>query len=184
MFCYDATTGDLLWTYGNGGEGNSTAAGYNLAYGHYPTQIYAIGNGVVYTLTYEHTVNTPIYKGAKARAIDANDGTELWTTTCYGSAGSYAIADGYSNFMNGYDNQIYVVGKGPSETTVSIKNDVVALGRSVMITGSVIDIAAALSKMNKQHVSPMEFQLHLINAWMNGWNMFINRIFPQKTCRR
>jgi len=149
MFCYDSTTGDLLWTYGNGGEGNSTSCGYELAYGHYPTNIYAIGNGIIYTLVYEHTVNTPIYKGASARAINATDGTEIWTLSNYGSSSSYAIADGYSNFFNGYDNRIYVVGKGPSATTVSIKNDVVTLGSSIMVTGTVMDTAAG-TKQNEQ----------------------------------
>ncbi|MFZ7138430.1 MAG: PQQ-binding-like beta-propeller repeat protein [archaeon] len=142
MFCYDISTGDLLWTYGNGGEGNSTSCGYELAYGHHPTNIYAIGDEVIYTLVYEHTVNTPIYKGAKARAIDAITGEELWTLSNYGSSDSYAIADGYSNFMNGHDNQIYVVGKGPSKTAVSIPNNVVKLGSSVLVTGTVIDISA------------------------------------------
>ena len=148
-YCYNATTGDLLWTHGNGGEGNSTSGGYQLAYGSYPTGIYAIGNGIIYTIVIEHTVNTPIYKGARTRAIDAFDGTEIWTLSDYESAWSYAIADGYSTFMNGYDNQVYVVGKGPSATTVSIKNDVVPLGSSVMITGTVIDTAAG-TKQNEQ----------------------------------
>jgi outer membrane protein assembly factor BamB len=149
MFCYNATTGDLLWTYGNGGEGNSTSSGYYNAYGHYPMQIYAIGNGVIYTLVYEHTVTTPIYKGPRTRAIDAFDGTEIWTLSDYGSTSAYAIADGYSTFMNGHDNQVYVVGRGPSTTTVSINNDVVNLGSSVMITGTVIDTAAG-TKQDEQ----------------------------------
>ena len=32
---------------------------------------------------------------------------------------SYAMADGYNTWFNGYDDQIYVVGRGPSDTTVS-----------------------------------------------------------------
>ena len=81
VYCYDALTGDLLWTYGNGGEGNSTSAGYQLAYGVYPTMIEAIGNGVIYTSVIEHTVNTPIYKGARTRAVNATDGTEVYPLT-------------------------------------------------------------------------------------------------------
>ena len=42
--------------------------------GHYPITIYAIGNDVVYTTVTEHTVNTPIYKGAMNLAINATDG--------------------------------------------------------------------------------------------------------------
>ena len=32
---------------------------------------------------------------------------------------SYAIADGFATFLNGYDNQIYSVGRGSSATTVT-----------------------------------------------------------------
>ena len=83
VYCYDMANGDLLWTYGNGGAGNSTNAGFNTAYGTYPTFIYAIGNGVVYTITNEHTIETPIYKGALARAVNATTGAEIWTLSDY-----------------------------------------------------------------------------------------------------
>ncbi|MBT0159578.1 PQQ-binding-like beta-propeller repeat protein [Candidatus Bathyarchaeota archaeon A05DMB-2] len=146
LYCYDTATGDLLWTYGNGGvPGNDTSSGFYLAYGHYPAFIGAIGNGIVYTFTAEHTVNTPIYKGAKTRAINATDGTEIWTLSAYtGSffAISYAIADGFNTFFNGYDNRIYVVGRGPSATTVSAPDTAVAFGTPVVIKGTVMDISA------------------------------------------
>jgi outer membrane protein assembly factor BamB len=142
VYCYNATTGDLLWTYGNGGEGNSTSSGYQLAYGAYPTMIEAIGNGVIYTSVIEHTVNTPIYKGARTRAINATDGTEVYTLSNFGSSWTQAIADGYTTFMNGYDNQIYTVGKGPSATTVSAGPEVSVEGDKVLVKGTVIDISA------------------------------------------
>ncbi len=37
----------------------------------------------------------------------------------FGPLETGAIADGYSVSLNGYDNQIYSVGRGPSATTVS-----------------------------------------------------------------
>ena len=116
VYCYNDKTGALLWTYGNGGEGNSTNAGLNYPYGVYPTQLQAIGNGIVYTVTSAHTWTTPIYKGAEARAINATTGQEIWTisgvTAEFGQM-SYAAADGYNTWFNGYDNSIYVVGRGP-----------------------------------------------------------------------
>jgi hypothetical protein len=146
MYCYNATTGDLLWTYGNGGEGNSTSAGAQMAYGRYPTMIEAIGNGIIYTSVIEHTVTTPIYKGARTRAINATDGTEVYTLSNYGSSWTQAIADGYTTFMNGYDNQIYVVGRGPSATTVSASPKVSVNGDSVLVEGMVIDTAAGTTQ--------------------------------------
>ena len=113
LFCYNDATGNLLWTYGNGGEGNSTAGGFNIVYGNYPTCIAAVGNGVIYTVTDEHTVTDPIYKGAMTEAINATNGQEIWSLPAFTgqtlSPASYAIADGYSVFLNEYDSQLYSV---------------------------------------------------------------------------
>ena len=72
-----------MWTFGNGGEGNSTNSGVETPFGNYPTFVDAIGNGVVYTITTEHTEETPIFKGAIARAINATTGQEIWTFSDY-----------------------------------------------------------------------------------------------------
>lgn len=144
IYCYDLTNGNLLWTYGNGGEGNSTSSGVTYP-GPYPTSIYAVGNGVVYTITTQHQVETPIYKGALTRGINATDGTEIWTLSAYTSTGftsACAIADGFATFFNGYDNQIYVAGRGPSATTVSAPDTAVSFGTPIVIKGSVMDVAA------------------------------------------
>jgi hypothetical protein len=152
LYCYDDKTGELLWTYGNGGEGNSTNSGFNWPYGNIPTQIQAIGNGVVYTVTSEHTWVSPIYKGGLARAINATDGSEIWTisgvTMEFGEM-SYAMADGYNTWFNGYDNSIYVVGRGPSAITVSAPHAGLAFGQSVVISGTVMDISAG-TKQDQQ----------------------------------
>jgi hypothetical protein len=145
IYCYDAKNGNLLWTYGNGGEGNSTTSGYYGGYGIYPTMIMAIGNDVIYTVTTEHTVSTPIYKGALTRAINATDGTEIWTLSSFTASfhsASFAIADGFSTWWNGLDNQIYVTGRGPSRTTVNAPLASVTQGNSLVISGTVTDIAA------------------------------------------
>ena len=152
LYCYDLTNGNLLWTYGNDGQGNTTKAGFNVPYGDYPTFINAVGNGILYLVTSEHTVETPIYKGALQRAVNATDGTEIWTIsgdTNEFRAMSYAIADGYATWFNGYDNQIYSVGRGPSATTVSAPSAGFGLGGSLVISGKVTDISAGI-KQNDQ----------------------------------
>ena len=145
IYCNDLKTGNLLWTYGNGGSGNSTNSGFQVP-GPYPINIYAIGNGIVYTMTSEHTVQTPIYKGALARAINATDGTEIWTLSNDNNHASAAIADGYANFFNGYDNQIYTVGRGPSATTVTAPDTGLSFGTPVVIKGSVTDISSGTTQ--------------------------------------
>jgi hypothetical protein len=152
-FCYDASNGDLLWTYGNGGEGNSTNAGFYTGTPYYTLYIDAIANGVIYLETTEHTVQTPIYKGALKRAINATDGTEIWTLSGWTSGGggfpSYAVADGFATWFNGYDGRIYSVGKGPSATTVATSPKVSVHGSSVIVEGSVMDISAG-TKQDEQ----------------------------------
>jgi hypothetical protein len=145
LYCYNLTNGNIEWTYGNGGSGNSTNSGFNTSYGDYPTFINAVGNGVIYLVTTEHTITDPIYKGALARAVNATNGAEIWTLSDYTgefTGESYAIADGQSVFFNGYDDQVYSVGQGPSATTVTAPSAALSFGQPVVIKGTVMDISA------------------------------------------
>ena len=57
-----------------------------------------------------------------------------------GNARNYfSISDAYLVALNGYDGQIYCIGKGPSATTVSAPQLNPPLGSSVTITGTVTD---------------------------------------------
>jgi hypothetical protein len=143
VFCYDIETGDVLWTFGNGGEGNSTDSGFQVP-GPYPTFIWAVTDEMVYTMTTEHTIQTPIYKGAMVRGINATDGTLVWALSDYNGGGSdsNAMADGYATFFNGYDDRVYVVGRGSSATTVSAGPKVSVHGDKVIVEGMVTDTSA------------------------------------------
>ena len=52
-------------------------------------------------------------------------------------------------FLNGYDEQVYVIGKGPSQTSVQIQNNVGSTGSPVLVQGSVNDISAG-TQQNEQ----------------------------------
>ncbi|MCW4003766.1 MAG: PQQ-binding-like beta-propeller repeat protein [Candidatus Bathyarchaeota archaeon] len=145
LYCYDVLDGKLLWTYGNGGEGNSTSSGLITAWGHYPIFIPAIADGKVYLATTEHSPDSPYYKGALVRCVNATDGTEIFTGEGWGTgmdANYDIVADGYYVYFNGYDSKMYCLGKGPSKTSIRIQNNVITEGNSVLIEGSVLDIAA------------------------------------------
>ena len=153
IYCYDTITGNRLFTYGNGGvPGNDTNSGFQVP-GNYPTFINAIGNDVVYTVTSEHTVETPVFKGALTRAINATTGAEIWTLSSYVTeftTTSFAAADGYATWFNSYDNSIYTVGRGPTQTKVTAPASGVPLGGgSIVISGTVTDISAG-TKQNQQ----------------------------------
>jgi hypothetical protein len=180
LYCYDLTNGHLLWTYGNGGAGNSTDSGFQTP-GNYPGFIQAVGNGVIYIVTTEHSVETPIYKGAFTRAINATDGTQIWTLSDYtGEFGaiSYAIADGYTNFFNGYDNQIYTLGRGPSATTVSAPDVAASFGTPIVIKGSVTDISAG-TKQNEQAARFPNGVPAVSDASMTDWMGYLYQQKPR-----
>ena len=181
LYCYDLRTGNLEWTYGNDGEGNSTNSGFNCYYGNYPTFINAIANGVVYLVTTEHTVETPIYKGAKVRAVNATDGTEIWTLSDYTgefAAISFAIADGFATYFNGYDNQVYSIGRGPSQTTVEAPDISVSLGTYAVIKGSVMDISAG-TKQNEQAARFPKGVPAISDASMEDWMGYVYQQKPR-----
>ncbi len=146
LYCYDIKNGNLLWTYGNGGPGNSTYAGLGTSYGHYPIFVDVIADGKVYLGTTEHSPDSPWFKDVRYRCIDAYTGEELWTLMGWGT-GMYVgqndiIADGFFVFLNCYDMQIYCVGKGPSAITVEAPMQATTLGGSIVIRGTITDIAA------------------------------------------
>jgi hypothetical protein len=186
LYCYDLKNGNLLWTYGNGGAGNSTNAGFYAAYGDYPTFINAVGgssldNGKIYLVTTEHTITDPIYKGALTRCVNASNGAEIWTLSAYtGEFGamSYAIADGFATFFNGYDNQIYSVGRGPSTTTVQAPMTPITAGTSAIIQGTVMDISAG-TKQNQQAADFPNGVPCVSDASMGDW---MGYVYQQKPC--
>jgi hypothetical protein len=178
LYCYDLTNGNLLWTYGNGGAGNSTNGGLQLPR-NYPTIIYAIGNGIVYTVTSEHTFETPIYKGALTRAINATTGQEIWTlSAATGSPSSTAMADGYNNFFNGYDDQIYTVGQGPSATTIQAPLTGITEGNYVTVQGNVMDISAGTKQTEQAADFPNGVPV-ASDASMTAW---MGYVYQQQPC--
>jgi hypothetical protein len=182
LHCYDMATGETLWTYGNGGAGNTTNSGFEVP-GPYPTFIQAIGEGVVYLVTTEHTFETPIYKGALARAVNATDGTELWTlaaATGEFTGISYAIADGFSTFFNSYDQQIYSLGRGPSQTTVEAGPKTSVIGNTVVIDGTVTDVSAGTNQ-NEQAARFPHGVPASSDASMGEWMAYVYEQQPKPT---
>ncbi|MGO8805661.1 MAG: PQQ-binding-like beta-propeller repeat protein [Candidatus Bathyarchaeia archaeon] len=180
VYCYDTKTGNIVWTYGNGGSGNSTNSGLETPFAHYPTFVNAIGNDVVYLVTTEHTPETPLFKGGLARAVNATTGKELWTISSYTGefqVFSYAAADGYNTWFNGYDNQIYVVGRGPSRTTVTAPNNGLASGQTVVIRGTVTDLSAGTTQ-NEQAANFPNGVPVCSDASMQAWMGYVYQQQP------
>jgi hypothetical protein len=150
LYCYNLTTGNLVFTYGNGGAGNSSYSGFATPYGRYTLGIGTAADGKLYLFSSEHSPTSPYWKGAKIRCVDAYNGTELWTLYGYAGVGSnngMAVADGYLVYLNAYDMQLYCIGKGPSATSVTASPKVSVHGDSVLIEGTVTDQCAGAKEI-------------------------------------
>ena len=75
---YNMTTGQQAW--------NFTAAnvGGESPYGNYPINIFAICDDKIYTLTGEHSITQPLYRGPNIRCISAADGSRDLVTFRHG----------------------------------------------------------------------------------------------------
>jgi outer membrane protein assembly factor BamB len=178
LYCFDDKTGDLLWTYGNGGPGNSTSAGLETPYGTYPIFIDVIADGKVFLATTEHSISSN-YKDAQIRAINASDGTEVWTLMGWGTGmdATYdRVADGFFVYLNTYDMQIYTVGKGPSQVTVSAPDLAATMGTPVIIKGTITDIAAG----TKQAEQSARFPNGVPVVSDESMNKFMEYVYMQK----
>ena len=135
VYCYDATTGALKWYWTSGN------AGIDTPYGTWPLGTwwshYILADDKIYVRA-GHDYTPPVFKGAKLYCINASTGNLIWSSLSFDIGSSPAVADGYMVWFNGYDNQIYSYGKGPSAITV----DVQPFGAAMVIRGSVIDKSA------------------------------------------
>ena len=183
LYAYDIKTGDLVWTYGNGGSGNSTLSGFETPYGRYPTFISVIADGKVYLDTTEHSPNSPLYKDAQFRSINATDGTEIFKVLDYGNqmyGGQAAVADGYLTTLNSYDAQIYCYGKGPSALAVTAPDLAAISGQAVVIRGTVTDVAAGTQQTEQKGRFPNGVPA-VSDASMSQWMEYVYMQKPRPT---
>ena len=110
-------------------------------------------------------------------------GAEIWTISGYTgefSAMSYAMADGYNTWFNGYDNQIYVVGRGPSSLTVTAPNNAVDSGSPVVIRGTVMDVSAGTTQTQQAGQFPNGVPVSS-DASMKDWMGYVYQQKPIPT---
>ena len=137
VYAYDAQTGDLVWSW------NAGPAGVDTPYGVWPLGVfggYVLADGKLY-VTAGHDYTPPVFKGAKQYCLNATTGDLIWSSLCFSINSGPAAADGVLVKFNGYDNQIYGYGKGPSATTVTASPKISVEGDSVLVEGMVTDIS-------------------------------------------
>jgi outer membrane protein assembly factor BamB len=143
IWAYDIKTGNMLWyTNTNTLQG---PAGTATPYGIWPIWSFnnpgAIADGVLF-LAEGHEYSPPMFNGARQLAINTTNGQPVWSIKGFDVNGGTAVADGITVVHNGYDNQLYAYGMGPSKTTVTAPASGVTTAAPVTISGSVTDISA------------------------------------------
>ena len=76
-----------------------------------------VADGKIYLQTGD-THGDPLFRGAQLYCVNATSGTEIWSINSF-YEGVMPVSDGILMALNGYDNQIYAYGMGPSKTTVT-----------------------------------------------------------------
>jgi hypothetical protein len=96
----------------------------------------------------------------------------VWELPIWGTSwgGAPIIGDSIVACFNSYDDRIYAIGKGPSATTVSVQNDVIVHGSSVLIKGTVTDESAGAKG------TPA-----IADESMSEWMKYIYMQFPRPT---
>jgi len=139
VLAYNWETGKISWWYDY--KANYP---YETPYGdNYPwfTGTTTIADGIIYTYNTEHSPSEPIMRGEKLHAINATNGKGIWNIT--GSLAPAGVADGYLTAGNSYDGYMYVFGKGPSATTITVPSLAITSGTSAIISGTVLDQSPA-----------------------------------------
>jgi len=182
VIAYNVTTGVKEWVY------TASNVGFESPYGNYPINFVGIADGKIYTLTGEHSITQPMWRGPNLRCINASNGEEVWSLLNFGANGGASLggtyvwlAEGKVVGINFLDNQIYCIGKGNSATSVTASPKVSVHGTSLMIEGTVTD-QTSTGRRNTNDL--VDFTLkgtpaisdEDMSAWMEY--MFMQQEFP------
>jgi hypothetical protein len=175
--CYDAKTGELLWTY----IAEDPYTEFTIGNDWWVQQLF-ITDGKVYLGHVEHSPNQPLPRGAPFICIDIETGDVVWKMdggfrqTCWG--GKAMIGDSIIVFMDTYDQRIYAVGKGPSQTDVTASPKVSVEGSSVLIEGTVTDISPGTQEYAITARFPKGVPV-VSDANMSDWMKYVHMQFER-----
>jgi hypothetical protein len=143
VYAFNWTTGAIAWHFRYQAPAFETP--YTMVNG---TSEYSftgtplIADGKLYIDNNEHTPSAPYTRGWSSYCVNMTDGSLIYKLNEPMVAGG--MADGYTTYSDGYDGFMYVVGKGPSQTTISGPQTAINAGQSVILTGTVTDLTPSL----------------------------------------
>jgi len=177
VYAYNVADGKTDWAYNMTDAYNEPVTGNNW-WGWVPV----IADGKVYVGTLEHSAENPIPRGGPFICLNATTGAEIWRVngmyrqTRWG--GNAIMGDSIIATMDTYDQKIYAVGKGPSETTVTASPKVSVLGNTVQIEGMVTDISPGTSSDSLALRFPNGVPA-VSDASMSNWMLYVYKQFSR-----
>ena len=181
VYCYNAASGNLVWNY----TVNEPFGGSEVLWSNnWPSSIQFIADGKIYIANSEHSANQPLPRGGPFLALDAENGDVVFRID--GAfrqprwAGQAGMADGIIALFNTYDNQIYGIGKGPTQTTVTASPKVLEFGDSILIEGTINDISAGTQSDNIAPRFPNGVAA-VSDESMNYWMLYVYMQFQRPT---
>jgi hypothetical protein len=179
LYAYDLKTGDTVWTYNMTDAYGEPVTGQN-----WWGWITLIADGKIYLGTLEHSAENPLPRGAPQICVNASNGAEIWRVngmfrdTRWGGNG--IIGDSIIATMDTYDQRVYAIGKGPSQTTVSVGPKVTTQGGSIIIEGTVMDNSPGL-KTNAMNLRFPNGVAAVSDASQSQWMLYVYKQFEQPT---
>lgn len=175
LYAYDLSRGKTAWTY------NMTDAyGEPITGNNWWGWIALIADGKVYVGTLEHSAENPLPRGGPYIAVNATDGSEVWRVngmfrlTRWG--GNSVIGDSIIATMDTYDQRIYAIGKGPTQTTLVSPTTSVEFGKSIIIQGRITDISPGTSTTAMQLRFPNGVAA-VSDDSMSDWMLYVYKQF-------
>ncbi len=175
VYCYDVTTGDHLWTY----EVEDPYSEFMFSNNWWIKPTF-VTDGKIYMGQLEHSPIDPRPRGGPFVCLNATDGSVIWRAngmfrqTRWG--GRAIIGDSIIATMDTYDQRVYAIGKGASTTTISIQNDVIPIGNSIMIKGTVMDVSPGTKDINLQLRFPEGIPA-ISDEDMSDWMLYVYKQF-------
>jgi hypothetical protein len=175
VYCYDINTGQRKWTYAAEDE-----LGEMLWANNYPLRRAFVTDGKVFVYHGEHSPIDPKPRGGMLLCLDAESGDVIWEfdSMYFYYRSDVIIGDSIIAILDSYDQRFYGFGKGPSETTISIQNDVSTLGSQVLVTGTVMDVSPGTKDTALVARFPKGVPA-VSDDSMTDWMKYVHQQFPR-----
>jgi outer membrane protein assembly factor BamB len=177
VYAYDLTTGKRDWIY----EANDPYQEILWA-NNWWAQIVFITDGKLYVGHSEHSPIDPKPRGAPFYCLNATDGSVIWRADGLfrqsNWGGTAVIGDSIIATQDTYDQRVYAIGKGASELAVSINDNVVSRGSSVLIDGTVLDVSPGTEDITLQSRFSKGVPA-VSDESMSDWMLYVYKQFPR-----